>query len=226
MYLVNCELSFATVVLCWFTCFVVDCGRKQVYTLPCRLRMSWKTLLLFFIQAGKLERRRWIPASTPDQRDKYTAKVRCTTYIPVAQLKTAFKQFGRKVPKMLAAADLSRDNPDSAPHQAAQTDRFDAPEHRQTPAASHDQPALHTSASTGAAIGMAPPAYATQMDGPDDVFDALAAAAAPSLNEQSTAIASHHAVEGLHESGDKRDRAASQDLSDGVPSKKAKSGQL
>ena len=178
------------------------------------------------MQAGKLERCHWGAPATSQQHDTGMCKVRCPTHISLAQLKTAYAEFKvKKVPDLVAAAAQSPDDV-SPPHQADQPDHSDAPQHRQTPAPNPIKGGLHTSPSTGAVTGMAPPAYATQMDGPNDVLDALAATAADSdgLEEPSRATVTQRDAEGVLESGDKRDGAAL-DASDIGPAKKAKSGE-
>ena len=181
--------------------------------------MAW----CVFMQAGQLERR-YLPG-TSEKHHSCRTQVRCSNHIPLTQLKTAYAELNtNEISGLVTAAALSHDaSDDSALHQAAQADHPDAPEHRQTPAPGLFQPAVHTSASAGAMHGMAPPAYATQMDGPNDVIAALEDSAPFSLDEP--ASLSQHAAEGLQESGDKRDRAASP-VSDAAPSKKAKSGGL
>ena len=177
------------------------------------------------MQAGQLERRYWYLPGTSEKHHSCRTKVRCTNHIPLAQLKEAYREFNtNEILGLVSAAALSQDrSDDSASHQAAQANHPIAPEHRQMPAPGLSQPAVHTSASAGAMNGMAPPAYATQMDGPHDVVDALAGSAPSSLDEP--ASLSHHAAERLQESGDRRDRAASP-ISDAAPAKKAKSGKL
>ncbi|KAL3151268.1 hypothetical protein ABBQ38_013107 [Trebouxia sp. C0009 RCD-2024] len=69
---------------------------------------------------------------------------------------------------------------------------------------------------------MAPPAYATQMDGPNDVLDALATTAAAGVEEPCRGVVAQRDADRVLESGDKRDRAAL-DALDGAPAKKAKS---
>ena len=175
------------------------------------------------MQAGQLERRYWYLPGTSEKHHSCTTKVRCSKHIPLAQLKIAYGVFNtNKISGLVTAAALSLERSDnSASHQVAQADHLHVPEHRQMPAPGPSQPAVHTSASAGAMNGMAPPAYVTQMDGPDDVVDALEDSAPSSLDEP--ASLSHHAAEGLQESGDKRDRATSP-VSDAAPAKKAKSG--
>lgn len=145
--------------------------------------------------------------------------MRCSKHIPLAQLIAAYREFNTyQIPGLVTQAAQSHD---SAWHQAAQANHPTAPEHRQTPAPGLSQPAVHTSASAGAIDGMAPPAYATQMDGPNDVVDALADSG-PSRLDEPTSL-SHHATAGLQQSGDKRDRAA-YPVSHAAPAKKARSG--
>lgn len=180
------------------------------------------------MQAGQLERRYWGPQAPSEPPDTGISKVRCPRHISLAQLKQAYAEFKvKKVPALVASAAQSPDDADaSAPHQPAQPAYPDAPQHRQTSPPSHVQPIVHTSVSTGAVNGMAPPAYATQMDGPNDVFDALAATAADSLGELSRASAPCSAAGRVLDRGDKRDRFTLQDAVNGAPAKKAKSGEL
>lgn len=177
------------------------------------------------MQTGHLERRHWGPPATSEQHDAGISKVRCPRHISLAQLKAAYAQFKvNQLPGLVAAAAQTSDGADdSAPHQAAQTGDSDAPQHRQAPAPSLVRQNLHTSPSTGAVTGMAPPAYATQMDGPNDVLDALATTAAAGVEEPCRGVVAQRDADRVLESGDKRDRAAL-DALDGAPAKKAKSG--
>ena len=173
------------------------------------------------MQAGQLERRYWYLPGTSEKHHSCKTKVRCSTHIHLAQLKTAYQEFNTK--QISGLVTTAAQSHDSAPHQAAQDDHLNAPKHRQMPAPGLSQPALHTSASAGAIDGMAPPAYATQMDGPNDEINALADSATSSADEPTSL--SCHAAARLQESGDKRDQAASP-VSDAAPAKKAKSGKL
>lgn len=175
------------------------------------------------VQAGQLESRKWYLPGTSEKHHSCRTKVRCSTHILLAQLKAAYRNFNTsEISGLVTAAALSHDNSDdSASHQAARANHPNAPGHRQIPVPGLSQPALHTSASAGVMSGIAPPAYATQMGGPNDVVDDLEDSAPFSLNEP--ASLSHHPAEGLQESGDKRDRAASP-VSGPAPAKKVKSG--
>lgn len=177
------------------------------------------------MQAGQLERRHWGPPATLQQHDAGISKVRCPNHISLAQLKAAYAEFKvNQLPGLVAAAAQTGDGAQgTAPPQAAQTDSSDASQHRQAPAASLVKQDLHTSATTGAVTGMAPPAYATQMDGPNDVLDAVATNAAAGVEELCRAGVAHRDDEGVLESGDKRDRPTL-DAVDGAPAKKAKLG--
>ncbi|KAL3160428.1 hypothetical protein ABBQ32_010750 [Trebouxia sp. C0010 RCD-2024] len=177
------------------------------------------------VKAGQLERRHWGPPATLQQHDAGISKVRCPNHISLAQLKAAYAEFKvNQLPGLVAAAAQTGDGAQgTAPPQAAQTDSSDASQHRQAPAASLVKQDLHTSATTGAVTGMAPPAYATQMDGPNDVLDAVATNAAAGVEELCRAGVAHRDDEGVLESGDKRDRPTL-DAVDGAPAKKAKLG--
>lgn len=129
------------------------------------------------------------------------------------------------LPKLVASAAESHGSAHaSAPLHATQLNETHAPPHRQT-ASVPAQPDLHTSATEGAASGMAPPAYATQMDGPNDMFDASPTAAA-SMDELGTAADPDSAGHSLRQTCGKHDRSASQELLADAPAKKAKSGKL
>ena len=183
-------------------------------------------------QAGTLERRRWTPEgpssqSAPQQQEHLCiSKLRCRTHISAAQLEAAYAEFRtKKIPDIvLAAAQLCDGANDSEPLQPAQTAHLHAATHRQTSDPEQAQPSVHTSVTAGAVNGMAAPAYATQMDSPNDVLDAPSIAAASGAAAAAAGMGTLSA--GQDQSAGKRTRSEQQEIPAGVPSKKAKSGEL
>ena len=198
------------------------------------LRLMPEIELLMSKQGGQLESRSWgvegaSGQSQIQQKDLSMTRVRCPQHMSAEQLEEAFVKFSmQRLPKFVALAAQSHDSAEaSAPPYATQRNGTHEPTLRQTAASMPTQPDLHTSATEGAASGMPPPAYATQMDGPNDMFDApAAAAAAGGMDVPSRAAGADFARHGLQQKCGKHHRSASQELPIEAPAKKAKPGKL
>ncbi len=191
------------------------------------------------LQRGHLERGGHSPGSKSQHKtqDAYNVQLRCVHPVSLSDLQAAYAAFDLDVPEHVASAAKMAPQP-AKPESNGHP--LDSTQLKSTQAglsqrheAKQGSGALHTSASVGALTGAAAPAYATQMDGPNDTLNSTAAAAATSPDGLSQIVSdaketverAADAVVEVQQSSLKRDRLDCKQPVDAGLAKKAKTGQ-
>lgn len=194
------------------------------------------------MQKGKLEWGEASPASQAQHKNQCSSsvKLRCVRPVTVTELRAAYSALDLDMPEHVASAAQRlphTQQPESEGHLVDSTRSESSQlELSHMHGANQSKEGLHTSVTAGAQTGSAAPAYATQMDGPNHVFDpsataraaAAAAAVAAEQDQETAAVIGHHgdhSADAAVEVGSaKRGEPDSECAVDAVLTKKAKKG--